>query len=118
MLHEGDHSLRRTGHAAALPVRITVLYQTQALGIADALLAAERYLEGDAFILLLGDNLSTRQISMLQEMCCWVMIPSLPFRLLKEVDSCGVVSIGPSFSFSRYRGADDANHVEELYRRS
>ncbi|MCJ8013887.1 sugar phosphate nucleotidyltransferase [Paenibacillus sp. KQZ6P-2] len=48
-------------------VKVTVLYQMEARGIAHALLSAKKFLGEDSFIVLLGDNLFTIRIDKLQQ---------------------------------------------------
>ncbi|GGD75573.1 sugar phosphate nucleotidyltransferase [Paenibacillus nasutitermitis] len=50
-----------------LSVQVTFLFQTEPLGIANALLSAEEFLGGDSFILILGDNLITVPLQELQD---------------------------------------------------
>ncbi|MFF2479627.1 sugar phosphate nucleotidyltransferase [Paenibacillus sp. NPDC058071] len=51
------------GEGEALGISMTYIYQHEAKGIANALKQAEDYLSGEAFILLLGDNLISASLS-------------------------------------------------------
>jgi glucose-1-phosphate thymidylyltransferase len=64
-----DHSaifMDEVGRGDRWGVKITYIYQTVSLGIADAVKQAETYLNNELFILLLGDNLITQP---LEELC-------------------------------------------------
>ncbi|SFF17239.1 glucose-1-phosphate thymidylyltransferase [Paenibacillus catalpae] len=51
------------GEGEALGISITYIYQHEAKGIANALKQAKDYISGDAFLLLLGDNLISAPLS-------------------------------------------------------
>ncbi|MGO4110065.1 sugar phosphate nucleotidyltransferase [Paenibacillus sp. YAF4_2] len=51
------------GEGEALGISITYIYQHEAKGIANALNQAKDYISGDAFLLLLGDNLISAPLS-------------------------------------------------------
>ncbi|PZE21645.1 sugar phosphate nucleotidyltransferase [Paenibacillus xerothermodurans] len=57
---------RHTAIAAKLGVKLTSIYQEAPLGIADAVKQAEHFIDGDSFLLLLGDNLITDSLSRLK----------------------------------------------------
>lgn len=53
----------RFGEGEALGIAITYIYQQEPKGIANALKQAEGYISGEAFLLLLGDNLISAPLS-------------------------------------------------------